>query len=40
MNGKEFDTRDNLAHANIVKVNDFEEIPGVGRAIVTDDAYG
>lgn len=37
---KEFDTRYNLAHANIVMVNDFEEIPGIGMAIVTDDAYG
>ncbi len=37
---KEFDTRYNLAHANIVMVNDFEDIPGIGRAIVTDDVYG
>lgn len=37
---KEFDTRYNLAHANIVMVNDFEEVPGIGRAIITDDAYG
>lgn len=37
---KEFDTRYNLAHANIVMVNDFEEVPGVGMAIITDDAYG
>ncbi len=37
---KEFDTRYNLAHANIVMVNDFEEVPGIGMAIVTDDAYG
>ncbi|MDE6021970.1 MAG: protein kinase [Muribaculaceae bacterium] len=37
---KEFDTRYNLAHANIVMVNDLEEIPGVGMAIVTDDVYG
>lgn len=37
---KEFDTRYNLAHANIVMVNDLEEIPGIGRAIITDDAYG
>lgn len=37
---KEFDTRYNLAHANIVMVNDFEEIPGIGMAIVTDDVYG
>lgn len=37
---KEFDTRYNLAHPNIVMVNDFEEIPGIGNAIVTDDVYG
>lgn len=37
---KEFDTRYNLAHANIVMVNDLEEIPGIGKAIITDDAYG
>lgn len=37
---KEFDTRYNLAHANIVMVNDFENVPGIGMAIVTDDAYG
>jgi serine/threonine protein kinase len=37
---REFDTRYNLAHANIVMVNDFEEIPGIGKAIITDDAYG
>ena len=37
---QEFETRYNLAHANIVMVNDFEEVPGVGKAIITDDAYG
>ena len=37
---KEFDTRYNLAHPNIVMVNDFEEIPGIGKAIITDDVYG
>lgn len=37
---KEFDTRYNLAHPNIVMVNDFEIIPGLGQAIVTDDVYG
>ena len=37
---KEFDTRYNLAHPNIVMVNDFEEIPGIGTAIITDDVYG
>lgn len=37
---KEFDTRYNLAHPNIVMVNDLEEVPGVGRSIITDDVYG
>lgn len=37
---KEFDTRYNLAHPNIVMVNDLEEVPGVGMSIVTDDVYG
>lgn len=37
---QEFDTRYNLAHPNIVMVNDFEEIPGIGMAIITDDVYG
>lgn len=37
---KEFDTRYNLAHPNIVMVNDLEEVPGVGKAIITDDVYG
>lgn len=37
---KEFETRYNLAHPNIVMVNDFEEIPGLGKAIITDDVYG
>lgn len=37
---KEFDVRYNLAHPNIVMVNDFEDVPGVGRAIITDDVYG
>lgn len=37
---KEFDTRYNLAHPNIVMVNDLENIPGVGMAIITDDVYG
>ena len=36
----EFDIRYNLAHPNIVMVNDFEDVPGVGRAIITDDVYG
>lgn len=37
---QEFDTRYNLAHPNIVMVNDFEDVPGVGSAIITDDVYG
>lgn len=37
---REFETRYNLAHPNIVMVNDYEEIPGIGRAIITDDVYG
>ena len=37
---KEFDIRYNLCHPNIVMVNDLEEVPGVGLAIITDDVYG
>ena len=37
---REFDTRYNLAHANIVMVNDYELIPDIGLAIITDDIYG
>lgn len=37
---REFDTRYNMAHPNIVMVNDIEEIPGIGKAIITDDVYG
>lgn len=37
---REFETRYNLAHANIVMVNDYEDIPGIGRSIITDDVYG
>ena len=37
---REFDTRYNLAHANIVMVNDYELIPDIGLAIITDDVYG
>ena len=37
---QEFETRYNLAHPNIVMVNDLEDIPGVGMAIITDDVYG
>lgn len=40
MISQEFDTRYNLSHPNIVMVNDFEEVPGVGKAIITDDVYG
>lgn len=37
---KEFETRYNLSHPNIVMVNDLEEVPGVGMSIITDDVYG
>lgn len=37
---KEFDIRYNLAHPGIVMINDFEDVPGVGRSIITDDVYG
>lgn len=37
---KEFDVRYNLCHPNIVMVNDLEDVPGVGMAIITDDVYG
>lgn len=37
---KEFDVRYNLAHPNIVMINDFENVPGLGSCIVTDDVYG
>lgn len=37
---REFDLRYNLSHPNIVMINDFEDVPGVGRAIITDDVYG
>lgn len=37
---KEFDIRYNLAHPHIVMINDFEEVPGIGRCIITDDVYG
>lgn len=36
----EFDVRYNLAHPNIVMINDFEEVPGLGMCIITDDVYG
>ena len=37
---KEFDVRYNLCHPNIVMINDFEDVPGLGRCITTDDVYG
>lgn len=37
---QEFDVRYSLAHPNIIMINDFEDVPGVGRCIVTDDVYG
>ena len=37
---KEFDVRYNLAHPNIVMINDLEEVPTLGRCIITDDVYG
>ena len=37
---KEFEVRYNLAHPHIVMINDFEEIPGLGKCIITDDVYG
>lgn len=40
MLNREFDVRYNLSHPNIVMINDFEDIPGIGRCIVTDDVYG
>lgn len=40
MIGREFDARYNLAHPNILMINDFEDVPGVGLSIITDDVYG
>lgn len=37
---KEFDVRYNLAHPNIIMINDYEDVPGVGLSIITDDVYG
>ncbi len=37
---KEFDIRYNLCHPNIVMINDFEDVPGIGMSIITDDVYG
>lgn len=40
MISREFDVRYNLAHPSIVMINDFEEVPGLGMCIITDDVYG
>lgn len=40
MINREFDVRYNLSHPNIVMINDFEDVPGVGLSIITDDVYG
>ena len=40
MIAREFDARYNLSHPNILMINDFEEVPGIGQAIITDDVYG
>ncbi|MCH5247079.1 MAG: protein kinase [Muribaculaceae bacterium] len=37
---KEFDVRYNLAHPHIIMINDFEDVPGIGMSIITDDVYG
>lgn len=37
---KEFEVRYNLAHPNIVMINDLDDVPGLGRCIITDDVYG
>lgn len=37
---KEFEVRYNLAHPNIIMINDYEDVPGVGMSIITDDVYG
>lgn len=37
---KEFDVRYNLANPHIIMINDLEDVPGVGRSIITDDVYG
>ena len=37
---KEFEVRYNLAHPHIIMINDFEEVPGLGMCIITDDVYG
>ncbi len=37
---REFDVRYNLAHPNIIMINDIEDVPGLGLCIITDDVYG
>ena len=37
---KEFEVRYNLSHPSIVMINDFEEVPGIGMCIITDDVFG
>ncbi len=37
---KEFEVRYNLAHPHIVMINDLDDVPGLGRCIITDDVYG
>lgn len=37
---REFEVRYNLAHSHIIMINDLEDVPGVGRCIITDDVYG
>lgn len=37
---KEFEVRYNLAHPHIVMINDLEDVPVLGRCIITDDVYG
>lgn len=37
---REFDVRYNLAHPNIIMINDIEEVPGLGMCIIADDVYG
>ncbi|MDE7125740.1 MAG: serine/threonine-protein kinase, partial [Muribaculaceae bacterium] len=37
---KEFEVRYNLASPHIVMINDYENVPGVGMSIITDDVYG
>lgn len=37
---REFEVRYNLAHPHIIMINDLEDVPGLGRCIITDDVYG